>query len=79
MNKEELLKAIILEIASSANKPELEIKNDSKGRLFDLKVDQKDMKVFIGKNGNGIKSLRSVIKMMYKDDRTSLIIDQHGN
>jgi len=74
-------KKIILDlvnrIALHSNRPHMKVIHDHKGILLDLRVDQRDMKTFIGKQGNGIKSLRTIIKMLYKDQRASLIIEEH--
>lgn len=75
-HRERVIEDLVNKIALHST-PVMNVIEDHRGRLIDLRVDQKDMKTFIGKQGNGIKALRTVIKMLYKGERTSLIIEEY--
>lgn len=71
-----IIESLIKEISTYPKDVLISEREDEKGRLILIKVNQKDMKTFIGKQGYGIKSLRMIIKMIYKNEKTSLIIDE---
>ena len=61
---EKIILDLVNRIALHSNRPHMKVIHDHKGILLDLRVDQRDMKTFIGKQGNGIKSLRTIMQKM---------------
>lgn len=63
MNEIEFLRYLIEGIVTDKNSIEIEKKDDEMGTLLTLKVAKEDMWVIIGKWGNTINALRTVLRV----------------